>query len=62
MESPLQATTGPARPGGDGRSRAQVVRRLRQQVVTGTYQPPVDGLVDRLVGIILADRPSGWVY
>lgn len=41
------------------RDRAAVVRRLRNEVSTGAYVPPVDLLVDRLVSILIADRAVG---
>jgi hypothetical protein len=36
-----------------GRVRRDVVRRLRQQVAAGAYDPPVEELVDRLVHLVL---------
>ncbi|MGH8992012.1 MAG: flagellar biosynthesis anti-sigma factor FlgM [Acidimicrobiia bacterium] len=36
-----------------GRVRRDVVRRLRQQVAAGNYDPPVEELVDRLVHLVL---------
>lgn len=36
--------------------RLDVVSRLRQQVAAGSYQPPVDELVNRLVNLVLARR------
>lgn len=36
-----------------GRVRRDVVRRLRQQVAAGAYDPPVEELVDRLVDLVL---------
>ena len=36
-----------------GRVRRDVVRRLRQQVAAGVYDPPVEELVDRLVHLVL---------
>lgn len=39
------------------RERAATVQRLRRQVSTGAYAPPVDLLVERLVEL-LTDRPS----
>ncbi|HEY3239425.1 MAG TPA: flagellar biosynthesis anti-sigma factor FlgM [Acidimicrobiia bacterium] len=35
------------------RVRRDVVRRLRQQVAAGVYDPPVEELVDRLVHLVL---------
>jgi hypothetical protein len=35
------------------RVRRDVVRRLRQQVAAGIYDPPVEELVDRLVHLVL---------
>jgi hypothetical protein len=35
------------------RVRRDVVRRLRQQVAAGAYDPPVEELVDRLVHLVL---------
>jgi hypothetical protein len=35
------------------RVRRDVVRRLRQQVAAGSYDPPVEELVDRLVHLVL---------
>jgi hypothetical protein len=35
------------------RARRDVVRRLRQQVAAGVYDPPVEELVDRLVHLVL---------
>ena len=36
-----------------GPVRRDVVRRLRQQVESGAYDPPVEELVDRLVYLVL---------
>ncbi|MGH8975197.1 MAG: hypothetical protein ACRD0C_18585 [Acidimicrobiia bacterium] len=36
-----------------GRVRRDVVRRLRQQVEAGVYDPPVEELVERLVHLVL---------
>lgn len=35
--------------------RAECVRRLRQQVVTGAYEPPIDLLVERLVSLLVGE-------
>ncbi len=35
------------------RVRRDVVRRLRQQLAAGVYDPPVEELVDRLVHLVL---------
>lgn len=43
-----------AHAGGADRVRREVVRRLRQQVAAGVYDPPVDELVDRLVHLVLS--------
>jgi hypothetical protein len=41
-------------------NRQDVIVRLRQQVAAGSYEPPVDELVNRLVDVVLARRaPSG---
>jgi hypothetical protein len=37
-------------------ARHEVVSRLRLQVASGAYEPPVDKVVDRLMTIILAGR------
>lgn len=39
-------------------NRQDVIVRLRQQVATGSYQPPVDELVNRLVDVVLARRAT----
>jgi hypothetical protein len=39
--------------------RHDVIKRLRQQVATGRYQPPVHALVDRLVDVVIAHRAAG---
>lgn len=38
--------------------RQDVIVRLRQQVAAGSYQPPVDELVNRLVDVVLARRTA----
>ena len=41
-------------------NRQEVIVRLRQQVAAGSYEAPVDELVNRLVDVVLARRaPSG---
>ena len=44
-------STHPANP-----NRHAVIVRLRQQVATGSYRPPVDELVNRLVDVVIARR------
>ncbi len=41
-----------------GRVRRDVVRRLRQQVAAGVYDPPVEELVDRLVHLVLTRQAT----
>jgi hypothetical protein len=41
-------------------NRHDVIDRLRRQVAAGSYQPPVDELVDRLVDVVIARRTAGW--
>lgn len=41
-----------------GRVRRDVVRRLRQQVAAGVYDPPVEELVDRLVHLVLSRQAT----
>jgi len=41
-----------------GRVRRDVVRRLRQQVAAGSYDPPVEELVDRLVHLVLTRQAA----
>lgn len=36
-----------------GRVRREVVRKLRQQLAEGAYDPPLDELVERLVHLIV---------
>jgi hypothetical protein len=45
-------------PAGDSCVRQEVVRRLRDQLATGDYHPPVEELVDRLVSLVIA-RQTG---
>ena len=45
-------------PDASARERAECIRRLRQQVVTGAYEPPIDLLVDRLVSLLVSERTS----
>jgi hypothetical protein len=40
-------------------NRHDVIDRLRQQVAAGSYQPPVDELVNRLVDVVIARRTAG---
>lgn len=40
------------------RVRRDVVRRLRQQVASGAYDPPVEELVDRLVHLVLSRQST----
>ena len=40
------------------RIRRDVVRRLRQQVAAGVYDPPVEELVDRLVHLVLVRQAT----
>ena len=40
------------------RNRQDVIVRLRQQVAAGSYQPPVDELVNLLVDVVMARRPT----
>jgi hypothetical protein len=39
--------------------RHDVIDRLRQQVAAGSYRPPVDELVNRLVDVVIARRTPG---
>jgi hypothetical protein len=39
-------------------NRHDVIDRLRQQVAAGSYQPPVDELVNRLVDVVMARRAT----
>jgi hypothetical protein len=39
--------------------RAAAVQRLRRQVRTGAYTPPVEALVERLVSILVGDSTVG---
>ena len=39
--------------------RAAAVERLRRQVRTGAYTPPVEALVERLVSLIVGDTAVG---
>lgn len=39
-------------------NRQDVIVRLRQQVAAGSYEPPVDELVNRLVDVVLARRTT----
>ena len=39
--------------------RAATVQRLRYQVSTGAYTPPVERLVERLVSIIIGETTVG---
>ena len=48
------AGAGGAARGTEGVARHEIVSRLRLQVASGAYEPPVDKLVDRLMTIILA--------
>jgi hypothetical protein len=41
-----------------GRVRRDVVRRLRQQVAAGVYDPPVEELVERLVHLVLTRQTA----
>ena len=40
-------------------NRHDVILRLRQQVADGAYEAPVDELVNRLVSVVMARRPTG---
>ncbi|HET9772024.1 MAG TPA: hypothetical protein VFS16_14120 [Acidimicrobiia bacterium] len=40
-------------------NRRDVIVRLRQQVAAGSYQPPVDELVNRLVSVVMAQKATG---
>jgi hypothetical protein len=40
--------------GPDPVARHEVVSRLRRQIASGAYEPPVDEVVDRVMSIILA--------
>jgi hypothetical protein len=42
--------------GAERAARQEVVSRLRLQVASGAYEPPVEKVVDRLMVIILAGR------
>lgn len=42
----------------EGAIRAEVIRRLRHQVASGSYDAPVEDLVDRMVDLILARRAA----
>ncbi len=48
------AGAGGAAWGTEGLARHEMVSRLRLQVATGAYEPPVDKLVDRLMTLVLA--------
>jgi hypothetical protein len=39
-------------------NRQDVIVRLQQQVAAGSYEPPVDELVNRLVVVVLAHRTA----
>lgn len=45
---------GVARSGYEHHVRPELVRRLRQQLAAGAYDPPVEELVDRLVSAVIA--------
>ena len=42
--------------GGDDRSRSELLRRLREQISGGVYEPPLDAVAERLAAFFVVDR------